>query len=456
MRIRLKKEVQMSLIISLLSILIITPVFGFLISIHEKNKHSEEITISSSKYWDLTGSSIYIDNNWSATEIASEWCNGKGTFGDPYIIENVTIDCLGNESGITIRNTSEYFIIRNCTIFNSGSYDYGIILDYVNNSKILASDLSSNGYGIALGECYNNTISYNILTDNFIGLLIGGGDNNTISYNTVENNLFIGFTLYQTEDNKFIYNSIIDNYGNGVWALHSYNNLMEKNQINNNVGNGLYLQSCQGNSIINNEISNSGENGILLEDNDYSIISKNVIDANSKNGIYLETFIYSDGFRGLYNTISENKINYNLYGIRLDYSDHNQINKNEIKQNKYHGIQFNNSDYLEIYGNEIDNHQRGINILNSINNDLSSNIMKSNRYGIVFTDSHKNIVYNNTILNSVKCFVEIGRCIDNSFEDNTCQELPAINEGLILGILLLSSALALLVVYWIVNRSKRN
>jgi parallel beta-helix repeat protein len=173
------------------------------------------------------------------------------------------------------------------------------------------------------------------------------------------------------------------------------------------------------------------------------------------NGIHLKTFVHHDGMRGIYNIISENEINYNSYGIRLNYSDHNDIFDNDVKSNNYYGIFLDNSDYTLISRNIINNNYHGVNVLNSINNDLLTNTINNNYCGIYFTDSHKNIVFNNTILNSVKCYVENGRCIDNTFEDNICQESLVLNEWIILGIILTASAIGLASLFLIINRKKK-
>ena len=60
---------------------------------NEKN----QIRINPSGFWNLTGSTISIDDsdpskNWSYTASIYDWCSGSGIWTDPYIIENVTID----------------------------------------------------------------------------------------------------------------------------------------------------------------------------------------------------------------------------------------------------------------------------------------------------------------------------------------------------------------------------
>ncbi|MFW9928569.1 MAG: hypothetical protein ACFFD1_04180 [Candidatus Thorarchaeota archaeon] len=68
------------------------------------------------------------DNNFSSQAIANGWA-GDGTGGNPYIIENLTINTsLTEPYGIFIANTNVSFIIRNCSIYN---FSYGIALSNV-------------------------------------------------------------------------------------------------------------------------------------------------------------------------------------------------------------------------------------------------------------------------------------------------------------------------------------
>ena len=94
-------------------------------------------------YWDLTETPISIDGNteWATTAGTEPWCNGSGIWSDPYIIENVTIDGQNSGNCIDIRNSDVYFIIRNCTVYNSGTGldDAGIYLAIVKNIRYVSS-----------------------------------------------------------------------------------------------------------------------------------------------------------------------------------------------------------------------------------------------------------------------------------------------------------------------------
>lgn len=57
---------------------------------------------------------IFINgNDWSSCDVVT----GNGTFNDPYVIANLTIDA-GGLDGIQIINSQAYAIIKNCTILN--------------------------------------------------------------------------------------------------------------------------------------------------------------------------------------------------------------------------------------------------------------------------------------------------------------------------------------------------
>ncbi|MBD3254639.1 MAG: hypothetical protein GF383_06075, partial [Candidatus Lokiarchaeota archaeon] len=101
-----------------------------------------------SGYWNFQ--SIHIDNangygngTWDDVD-DNDWCQGSGTFQDPYRLENITIDAKGYGHGITINQSEDvYFIIKNCTVINSGNQpeDAGIFITVSNNGTIIDNEV---------------------------------------------------------------------------------------------------------------------------------------------------------------------------------------------------------------------------------------------------------------------------------------------------------------------------
>ncbi|MFX0186411.1 MAG: nitrous oxide reductase family maturation protein NosD [Candidatus Hodarchaeota archaeon] len=257
---------------------------------------------------------IFIDNsasnNW-AWALSQEWCRlGDGSWGNPYIIENITIDAGGSGSGILIENSlNVYFKIKNCTVYNSGTEDVdaGIKLNNTNNGEIINNTCSLNYKGIFLIDSNNNTVSNNTVNNNGIeGIKLGFSDNNTISGNTANNNI------------------------NGIYLATSNNNTVSGNIANNNDYYGIILEDSNYNKILGNTIEDNGYHGIVLMRSDENILINNNLGENLM-GIILSS---SSG-----NTAKENTFVDNSYGIILSGrpSSNNTIYLNSFKGSlKYH------------------------------------------------------------------------------------------------------------------------
>ncbi|MFX0021993.1 MAG: nitrous oxide reductase family maturation protein NosD [Candidatus Hermodarchaeota archaeon] len=260
---------------------------------------------------------IHIDGanpgNWSATT-GYDWCSGNGTWSNPYKIENVTIDAINSptRSGILIENSkNKYFIIKNCTVYNSGvgSYDAGIRLDNTCNGTIINNICSNNGRnGITLYiNCENNTIS-----------------GNTVNYNA-QNGIF----LYQYCDNNNLTGNkgSDNNFGIQLFDNCHYNNITG-NTLNNNRIHGLRLDYCDNNQIKGNTANYNGENGIYVYYSEWNNITGNLVNFNRLIGIHLRYFCMN-------NVIKDNKINSNDLGIFLQTTFFTNVTYNSLNGNNY-------------------------------------------------------------------------------------------------------------------------
>jgi parallel beta-helix repeat protein len=228
--------------------------------------------------------------NWTIAN-QSDWCSGSGTWGNPYLIENMIINARDSPigCGIFIENSiNVYFKITNITVFGTTN---GIKLENTNNGAILNSILSDNiGSGISMKTCVNNTILRNKLINNGIyGInLTSNCINNRILENTIKND---GTNLQDT--------------GIYLGSFCDYNDIIGNLVCDNNIYGIIIEDSCEENLIFNNTIKNTitfqQDYGIRL-DNDchQNNISLNIIEALNNYGIMLVT---SDQ-----NTVSNNQI----------------------------------------------------------------------------------------------------------------------------------------------------
>jgi parallel beta-helix repeat protein len=163
---------------------------------------------------------------------------------------------------------------------------------------------------------------------------------------------------------------------------------------------GVYLNQSLGNTVYSSVIANNQMDGILLwKDSSQNTISNNNI-TNNNYGISLG---YSTN-----NSILMNDITYNSYGISGSFfSSRNNIIGNTIKDNARNGVEFYGWDFSEnlvITENTITNNGwAGIWLVSSANNNtVSDNYIANNGYsGIELHSSSGNLIVNNTMANNV-------------------------------------------------------
>ena len=376
------------------------------------------------------GDAIYIDDsgdsawNWSKTSEYYTWCSGSGTYNNPYLIEGLEIN--GTESGscIQIANSSVYFTIRDCTLYNSGggSADAGIKLEDTSNGTLINNNCSNNGWnGILLyNGCKNNTVSGNIASGNNNGIFLSTfSEYNIISGNIVNNNADNGIGLSNCGDNKILENNASSNHEEGIYVgFVTHDNLISGNIVKNSLLNGIELRRSKGNIIRENVLYNNSQYGIsVLDQSWYNKIIENSITNSSKHGIYiLETGN---------NTISRNTIiNSTQYGIYLDEASNNTLFGNSVKNNLLHGIYlFYACDNNNITGNKASNNSQNGIFLNHdcVNNIISENSVNENLGdGIRLWDECENntITYNNITDNTENGLYMFVQCHGNTIYRN--------------------------------------
>ena len=368
---------------------------------------------------------IYIGSGGNGTWAWAEnqkWCRGSGSSIDPYIIENVTINGQGSDSCFLVDISSVHFIIRNCTIFNSGGgvLDAGIRLVSTNNSEIYNNTIYSNlNYGIYIQtNSYFNNITHNILyLNNDFAIRLSNSNNNTIKDNLITNNLDDGINIYVSSYNDII-NNTITNFGDGIhaeWAC-DYNNI-SFNKLDNNDGKGIIIETYSDfNLISNNEISFSTDHGIEISrssgDCTNNQVIGNNISYNDKSGIYIElcknntitnNLLYKNTENGIFivqgnwTTINNNRILLNQIGINITYHSNLTITQNNITYNFIDGVYLFWCNYSLID-----------------NNNISNNGLQ----GLLLYYSNSNTITNNNACNNADVGIYLDFCIYENISRN--------------------------------------
>jgi parallel beta-helix repeat protein len=309
-------------------------------------------------------------NNWA----------GDGTQGNPYVIQNYSIDASSNE-GIAILDTNAYFIIRGCWVYlgnmGMGAFD-GIYLYNCTNGTLIDNALTDNGRGIRLVSSSNNTLSNNSCTANDIeGILLSADSNdNILSDNNCSNNVDAGIRVTDSSGSTVSNNTCLGNF-DGIDFLRSSGNTVFNNTVGDNVNAdscGIWLLQSTDNTIVNNTCSNTCY-GLALTESSNNSISNNSCYLNDEDGIF---FYSSDNNTLRGNTCSNNTNS----GLTLDFScDNNTFLNNTFSGNAYNGIS----------------------IYTSSNNTFSDNNLSGNiQYGLYIWDSasSNNIIWNNTFIHN--------------------------------------------------------
>ncbi len=310
----------------------------------------------------ITGNNNFIPANGVS--------GGDGSASNPHIIENWAIDA-SDGNGISIRDTTAYFVIRNCLIengyslrfhFKEGMYSSGIYLKNVVNG-ILNNNICSNNnwFGIYLFNSSKISINNNNCSNNsYSGIFIASSSSNIITNNICSNNYnVLGSTngIYVIRDSKF--NTIT-------------NNICDKNSDS-----GICLYVSSSHNIISNNTCRSNVNcGIYIRDSNNNIVSHNRSFYNLQHGIKIMT-TYGVTLTSKYNILANNNFSNNLCaGIKVELSDYNTITGNIVENNS-------SSPYA----------QSGITLWNSSQNVITLNYLSTNR----LLDGKENNSYDDNI-----------------------------------------------------------
>lgn len=274
-----------------------------------------------------------------------------------YQSSNITVinsNIIANsDNGVHIRS-SNYNNITENQVTNNG--EEGIyLLDSSNYNTIYRNNIMENEAGVSITSSTHNEVYENNITDNG-GVQVGGGiwldsaSLNTISGNNITANDWHGID-FETASNNTIFdnnitanenraimldsysmynniteNNIIDNYKGIEIAGSSHYNIISENNITLNDNEGIYIEYSNYNDIYGNNITDNGS-GILVWNSINNTVSGNTI-KDSGTAITL-------GADSTNNSVSENNITNNFFGIAIKYCSNNTFKNNIMANNTY-------------------------------------------------------------------------------------------------------------------------
>jgi parallel beta-helix repeat protein len=206
-------------------------------------------------------------------------------------------------------------------------------------------------------------------------------------------NYYVGIDLTE-RNNVTIEKTKIKAFWIGINFYSSSDSIICGNELTN-CSWGINLQSSSSNNSISDNNVVSNKYGVMLQDCYANTISGNNITSNYWYGI-------GSYHNCSYNIISENTISkHNYDGIKLlRGSNHNTISRN-ILTNNYPNIRLDySSNYNIIHGNKIKDSNSGISLYHSsTNNNIFENEITNNTDGISLSESSSNSIYHNTFSN---------------------------------------------------------
>lgn len=170
---------------------------------------------------------ILIDDN-AGFNATNGVVSGSGTSLDPYVLGPWDISAISGP-GLTIRNTTAYFVLRDLNIAGSGSSTGpGIVLTNLTHASVLRVNVSGSARGVVVNDADDVEVASSNLSSNAIGLELLNVRNSSVANTSFFNDgplsygVPTGEAIYVASSLNvgFEFNTFTAN-GRGVWATAS-------------------------------------------------------------------------------------------------------------------------------------------------------------------------------------------------------------------------------------------
>ncbi len=246
---------------------------------------------------------ILIDGNAAFTDPASGVRSGRGTANDPYVIEQWDVDA-SSATGVEIRNTDAYFILREVFVHDGGDSHVGVMLYNLQNGWVESVSSNGNLIGFHVELAAATTLNAVNAWDNVVeGVKVLGGSDVVLTQITAERDfdgIFVDgvtrldVTLSYARDNRW--RGFVLAYSSGVTA--------DMNNATGNAGVGMFLWQNTDLALTNTWLGGNGlsaahlqsftiadttvlQGGMELFDVSQGVVRDNVIDRPGYMGIRL-------------------------------------------------------------------------------------------------------------------------------------------------------------------------
>ncbi len=361
--------------------------------------------------------------------------------------------------------------ISNCSISDN---HYGIVFSYSENNTVQNCDISNNILGIKLRHySNNNTIVSNTISDNDYGVNLTCSVDNLFYHNNFNNNIR---NAYCDDGNNTWHNTTVlegnywhdytgldlddDGIGDTPYTVpgppvqhdeypleHPYGSItnldtklifltiqLAVDDTSTFDGHTIYVK----NHVYYENVYIDKAIKLIGEDRNMTIIDGSGIDDTvyvdtdhvSVSGFTLRDAPFGDAgidIRSSYNSITDNKIQYNGDGIYLKYSNNNTITNNIIRNNHDVGLRLssasNSSSYNIITDNKIQYNGDGIYLKYSNNNTITNNIIRNNHdVGLRLSSASNNTITGNNATSN-DCGIWIDASGNNTVYDNVFKNI---------------------------------
>ncbi|MBA7516087.1 hypothetical protein ES705_08132 [subsurface metagenome] len=404
--------------------------------------------------------------------VGYDWCSGTGTAGSPYIIQDTLFNATGEQLGLGIFNSEDYYFkIENCTFTNSGdgslaaglrliSTKNGTITNctftlnkfggiFADNCKVLnitGNFAEDNNVGIAVFNSFDLIISNNTAFENYIGIVLNNATNSNVTNNEanyndetgifVQNSEYVNISLNEASYNSYNGITIIEESENiiisentlfendlGIFILNSDHNTISKNTVCDHSDDfGIFLSNSHFNNITEND-ANFNDIGIFLIDCSFNNVSLNNVSFNFAGIGLVTNFLVTNNNN---NTVVDNEINNcTMIGLIASYGENLTISRNDICYNDATGMGLSYLNYTDISENNISYNGAGI-MAECFNNGtiVGNKINNNSYYGIALSgdsdDPAARCEYNHIIGNNIS-YNSIGLGLNES-DNNTIVE----------------------------------